>query len=176
MNDINVLVTKFQNKDQNAFKKLYSIYSDSIYGIIHNIVKDKAIAEDLVQDTFLKTWQNSESYCPKKGRFFTWLVNIARHGAIDKLRSKNYKMAKNNLGTDSYLYDIASHNNLDNHTNAIGLKQHASKLSPKRFEIIDLIFFKGYTQKQVSEELDIPLGTVKTRSRNSILKLRTFLL
>ena len=175
-NNIDSFVSQFQNKNQKAFNKLYNIYNKSVYGIIYKIVKDNAIAEDLLQDTFIKAWQNSESYSPEKGRFFTWILNIAHNTAIDKVRSKTYKESRSNFDTDNFYNSISSNDCLDKQTNSIGINKYVSKLSPKGLKVVNLIYFKGFTQKQTSEHLNIPLGTVKTRNRNCINKLRAMML
>jgi len=173
---IDFLVSQFQNKNQKAFEELYDSYNESIYGVIYNIVKNKSIAEELMQDTFIKAWQNSNSYSPEKGRFFTWILNIARNTAIDKIRSKTYKQSRSNLDTDNFYNSISSNDNLDRKTNAIGINKYVSKLNPKGHKVVELIYYKGFTQKQASEHLNIPLGTVKTRTRNCINKLRAMML
>ena len=94
------LINRFQQQDTSAFETLYNMYSQSMQGVIYNIVRDNAIAEEVLQDVFIKAWQNASSYSPKKGRFFTWLINIARNAAIDKTRSKAYKNSQQNLNAD----------------------------------------------------------------------------
>lgn len=172
MSDLKELVEQFQNKNENAFEKLYQMYSESIHGVIFNIVKNKAVADDLIQDTFVKAWKNAATYSSKKGRFFTWILNIARNTAIDKLRSKSYKQSKLNFNLDLVENTVSSPEDLNKNTNAVGIKKLLPKLSSKRCIIIELLFIKGFTQKEVSEHLDMPLGTVKTRSRNGIRDLR----
>ena len=88
--DLDALVLQFKNKDEKAFETLYNMYSDSMQGVIYNIVKDSDIAQEIMQDVFIKAWNKSDSYDNSKGRFFTWLINIARNAAIDKTRSKNF--------------------------------------------------------------------------------------
>ncbi|MFT4661436.1 MAG: RNA polymerase sigma factor (sigma-70 family) [Glaciecola sp.] len=80
------IIERFQNKDEKAFETLYKMYGVSIKGVIFNIVRDDDIAEEVMQDVFVSAWKNSETYSVKKGRFFTWLLNIARNAAIDKTR------------------------------------------------------------------------------------------
>ena len=170
------LIVLFQEKDAKAFESLYNMYSDSMKGVIYNIVRDDAIAEEVVQDVFIKAWHNAASYSAKKGRFFTWLINIARNAAIDKTRSKAYKNSKGNLNADFFVDIIQSQDNLDNKTDAIGIKKFVTKLGNKCKEVIELLYFKGYTQKEASEELKTPIGTIKTRNRNCIKELREIVL
>ena len=176
MAELEILVQQFQKKDQGAFEKLYGMYSDSIHGVVYNIVRDTAIADEIMQDVFIKAWQKSETYSSKKGRFFTWILNIARNTAIDKVRSKTYKESRSNFDTDNFYNSISSNDCLDKQTNSIGINKYVSKLSPKGLKVVNLIYFKGFTQKQTSEHLNIPLGTVKTRNRNCINKLRAMML
>lgn len=170
--ELEVLIEKFQKKDARAFESLYEMYNDSIFGVVNNIVKNDDIATEVMQDVFIKAWNKSESYTSGKGRFFTWLLNIARNAAIDKVRSKSFKNSQKNLDVDFFVHSIETNDNLDQQTNAIGIKKYVGKLAEKCKKIIDFIYFKGYTQKETSETLEIPLGTVKTRNRNCINELR----
>ena len=167
---------QFKNKDEKAFETLYNMYSDSMQGVIYNIVKDSDIAQEIMQDVFIKAWNKSDSYDNSKGRFFTWLINIARNAAIDKTRSKNFKNNSKNLNSDYFVDIIQSNDNLDASTNTIGLKKFVSKLPEMCRKVIELLYFKGFTQKEASEELEIPLGTIKTHNRNCIMQLRKDLL
>ncbi|WP_298420023.1 sigma-70 family RNA polymerase sigma factor [uncultured Kordia sp.] len=173
--ELEKLIEKFQQKDVKAFESLYTMYNDSIFGVIYTIVKNEDIATEILQDVFVKAWNKADSYNAGKGRFFTWLLNIARNAAIDKTRSKSFKNAQQNLDVDFFVHSIETNDSLDEKTNAIGLKKYVSKLAEKCKKIIDFIYFKGYTQKETSEALEIPLGTIKTRNRNCINELRKML-
>lgn len=173
---LELLISKFQQKDEKAFETLYSMYGESMHGVIYNIVRDHDIADEVVQDVFIKAWHNASSYSAEKGRFFTWILNIARNAAIDKTRSKAFKNSRKNLDTE-YFADILPHSdNLDERTDAIGIKKFVSQLAKKCIEVIELLYFRGYTQKEASETLNIPIGTIKTRNRNCIQQLRTIVL
>jgi RNA polymerase sigma-70 factor (ECF subfamily) len=176
MTDLETLVKQFQDKNQVAFEKLYEMYSKSIHGVVYNIVKDSDIADELMQDVFIKAWKKSETYSSKKGRFFTWILNIARNTAIDKTRSKAFKQSKQNLNADFFVDIIASHDNLDSSTDTIGIKKFVTNLGQKCKAIIELLYFKGFTQKEASEALQMPIGTIKTRNRNCIQQLRDMVL
>ncbi|MBP2833445.1 sigma-70 family RNA polymerase sigma factor [Aquimarina sp. U1-2] len=166
------LIAALQNQNQDAFKRVYDMYADNVYGIIYTIIKDKSLSEEVLQDVFLKIWKNANSYSEKKGRFFTWILNIARNAAIDKTRSKSFKNTSQNQSAD-YFVDILEHkDNFSSKIDAIGIKKYIASLEPLCKKVIDLLFFKGFTQKEASEELNIPLGTIKTRNRICIDKLR----
>lgn len=173
--DLNALVSRFQQKDGKAFEDLYAMYSKSMHGVIFNIVRDADIAQEVLQDVFMKAWDNADSYSSKKGRFFTWLLNIARNAAIDKMRSKDFKNSKKNLDSQFFVDILETEENYSRATDGIGVKSFVNKLAAKCTEIIDLLYFKGFTQKEASETLDMPVGTIKTRNRNCINELRRML-
>ena len=173
--NLDLLIKKFKQKDIEAFEKLHDMYSDSVYGIINNIVKNDEIAKEITQDVFIKVWNNSDSYNSKKGRFFTWLLNVSRNAAIDYTRSKKFKETQQNIDIESFADIMGAAENLDNATDTIGLKEIVFKLGEKCKLVIDLIYFKGFTQKEASEALEMPIGTIKTRNRNCINDLRVLL-
>ena len=175
---LDTLVAKFQQKDEKAFETLYNMYSKSMHGVIYNIVRNHDIAQEVMQDVFIKAWNNANSYTAEKGRFFTWILNISRNAAIDKTRSKSFKNSGKNLNSDFFVSIIEnndSNDRLDDQTDAIGIKNFVSKLAKTCIEVIELLYFKGYTQKEASETLKMPIGTIKTRNRNCIMELRNML-
>ncbi|GLB49990.1 RNA polymerase sigma factor [Neptunitalea lumnitzerae] len=169
------LVILIKKKDPRSFDYLYDMYADNLFGVIHTILKNKEESEDVLQEAFVKIWNNLDAYDDNKGRFFTWILNIARNLAIDKYRSKGFNNHKKNLSTENFVDIIKGSYSLNASTDAIGIKKFIKKLKPTCIKIIDLLFFKGFTQKEASEELDIPLGTVKTRNRACINELRNML-
>ncbi len=173
MEQPNSLIIEMQNGNENAFSRIYSLYSEAIYGIIYSIVLDEGVAEEIMQDVFVKIWNNSKSYDIKKGRFFTWILNIARNSAIDETRSKSFKNSKKNLSTTHFVHILSTTDNLNKSTNAIGIRKFVDALKPMCIKIIDLLYFKGFTQVDASKTLEIPLGTLKTRNRKCMNELRT---
>jgi RNA polymerase sigma-70 factor (ECF subfamily) len=167
-----ILIAK---KDEKAFGHIYNMYSRSLFAVISNLVRDREEAEDVLQEVFVKIWKNIETYNESKGRFYTWILNIARNSAIDKLRSKGFNNSRKNLPADNFVHLLDDGGRLNNRIDAIGIRDFVKKLKPKCIQIIELLFFKGYTQQEASEALDIPLGTVKTQNRNCINDLRNFL-
>jgi RNA polymerase sigma factor (sigma-70 family) len=169
------LVFLLKDRDNQAFSYLYDNYSGALHSIILQIIQENELACDVLQEVFINIWRKIESYDPVKGRLFTWMLNIARNASIDTLRSKNYQNAKKNQElTDNV--DIktgaqATQLNVDN----IGLRKILEKLKPEQRILIELAYFKGYTHEEIAEIEGIPLGTVKTRIRNSLLLLRAYL-
>jgi len=174
--NLDILVEKFKQKDEKAFESLYTMYSESMHGVIYNIVRNQDIAEEVMQDVFIKAWHKADTYSSTKGRFFTWILNIARNAAIDKTRSKSFKNSKQNLDATFFVDILETSDSLDSKTDAIGIKNYVSKLAKKCIEVIELLYFKGYTQSEASETLDMPIGTIKTRNRNCIKELRNMVL
>ena len=167
------LLPMLLKKDDRAFSLVYDMYSKSLFSVINNLVNDKDEAEDVLQEVFVKIWRNIDMYSDSKGRFYTWILNIARNTAIDKLRSKGFSNKQKNLSSDNFVHLLDDSNNLINRIDVIGIREFVEKLKPKCIQIIELLFFRGYTQQEASDELEIPLGTVKTH--NCINDLRTYL-
>ena len=166
------LIPLLLKKDDRSFTLLYDNYSKSLYGVIFTLIKDREEAEDVLQEVFIKIWKNIDSYSESKGRLYTWMLNIARNTSIDKLRSKGFNNNQKNLSSDNFVHILDDNSKTINRIDAIGIKEFIKKLKPKCIQIIDLLFFKGYTQQETSDELEIPLGTVKTQNRNCMNELR----
>ena len=162
------IIPLLQLQDKKAIKLLYDNYSSVLYGFILRIVCSPDIAQDVLQETFVKVWKNGSQYDATKGKLLTWLLNIARNTAIDVTRTGDWKMSKR---TDdaSYLEGFGEHSIKPEH---IGLKELASRLNPKHQAMIDLVYFQGYTHQEIEKEFNIPLGTIKTRLRAAVLSLR----
>ena len=119
-------------------------------------------------------WSAFSQYDASKGRLFTWMLNICRNQAIDKIRSGSYRVGlKTQDISDTNTSAMAG--NMQTQPDHIGIKEITEKLNPDQKVIIDMMYFEGFTQSEVAEELNIPLGTVKTRARNAIKTLSKFL-
>lgn len=169
------LIIQLQEGNEKAFEKVYELYSESIFGVIFTILKDEKLAEEVLQDVFLKIWEKAPTYEASKGRFFTWILNIARNASIDELRSRTYKDSQKNVEDETFVDVIESGQSLADNTEAIGLHKYIRLLEPLCRSIIELLFFQGYTQKESAKALEMPLGTLKTRNRMCIKKLRASL-
>ncbi|QCX00427.1 sigma-70 family RNA polymerase sigma factor [Aggregatimonas sangjinii] len=170
--NLEALVQRFQEKDITAFETLHGMYAENICGVINTIVRNDALAQEICQDVFVKIWNKADTYSTSKGRFFTWILNIARNAAIDEVRSKSHKQQKRNLSADYFVGILDRATEEETTVDTRGLKKMIKKLKVKCLEIIEMIYYRGYTQKEVAEELEIPLGTVKTRNRSCISQLR----
>src|ERR1700712_777553 len=150
------------------------MYSSSLFGVISRIINDTAISEDVLQETFVKIWNSFSSYSTEKGRLFTWMVNIARNLAIDKIRSKDFKNQNKNQDIENNVTFIDGQRNTVYKPELLGIKELVETLKPEQKSILDLVYFKGYTHVEAAEELGIPLGTIKTRLRMAIIELRKY--
>ena len=164
-----------KKKDLKAFEVLYENYSAALYGVIYRIVNSEELAQDLLQESFVKIWKNTGSYDPSKGRLFTWMLNIARNTAIDAVRSKQFRQDSQIQSIDNSVYSVNKRSKVTTPVDHIGVKEALPQLKEEHRLIIDMLYFGGYTQDEVSKELNVPLGTVKTRARAAIQHLREIL-
>jgi len=167
-------VLALRNREKIAIEALYDMYSASLYGVISRIIMDTATAEDVLQETFVKIWHSFSGYSSEKGRLFTWKVNIARNLAIDKIRSKDYKNQNKNQELENNVTFIDEQRSTVYKPELLGIKELVETLKPEQKSILELVYFKGYTHVEAAEELDIPLGTIKTRLRMAIQQLRKY--
>ncbi|WP_194852389.1 RNA polymerase sigma factor [Nonlabens antarcticus] len=167
-----LLIARMQEGSEVAFTRIYERYQKALHGVIFAIVKKEDVAQEILQDVFIKIWKNADTYDSNSGRFFTWILNIARNASVDYLRSKRHKNSLKNLSSDNFVDIIVSKSDLDEQTNTMFVKQWVEKLEPMCIKIIDVIFFKGFTFKDGAEELDMPSGTLKTRHRKCLNSLR----
>lgn len=166
------LVILLKQKSQEAFNYLYKNYSGVLYGIVKRVISDDQTAQDVLQDVFVKIWNNIGQFNPEKGRIYTWMINIARNAAIDKLRSKSEVMKSKIQAGEDAVYNVSAGLKTEQKTDAIGLRKIVSGLKPEYEVIVDLAYYKGFTLDEIAKTLDIPLGTVKTRMRHAMQLLR----
>jgi RNA polymerase sigma factor (sigma-70 family) len=168
------LIALLQQRNNQAFTYLYDNYSGALFGVICQIISNKEAANDVLQEVFINIWRKIETYDLSKGRLFTWMLNIARNAAIDKIRSKSWQ---NDLKNQQMPEDV---NKLESqsvklNTDNLGIKKVLGKLKEEQRALIELSYFQGYTHEEIAKGLNIPLGTVKTRIRSALLQLRSMI-
>jgi len=166
--DTTMLVQMIKSHSKRGFTILYDNYSTSLYNALIKIVRRSEVAEELLQDTFVKIWKNIERFDDTKGTLFTWMLNIARNLAIDYLRSTSCKNQLQNVNIELFFLHQNYPANIHLRNNEVDykdFKKKALQIEQKYAEVIEKICFQGYTQNQTSELLNLPLGTVKTRAR-----------
>lgn len=166
------LVSLLRQQDRKGFEYLYDRYSAALYGVVLRIVRTEALAEDVVQEAFVKIWKNFTAYERTKGTLFTWMLNVARNTAIDKIRSQDYRQQAQIQDVTQNVSSIDRQASVEMPVNHIGFEKFVAQLKPEHQILVDYLYFKGYTQSEVAQELDIPLGTVKTRIKTAISHLR----
>lgn len=164
------LVQLLRQRGQAVFNYLYDNYSGALHAIILNIVNEEELASDVLQEVFVKIWKQIDSYDSSKGRLFTWMLNIARNASIDTIRSKSYQNSRQNRELTEDMYAMAGSS--QSRTDQIGLRKMVHNLKEEYKVLVELSYFQGYTQDEISKMLNVPLGTVKTRLRTALIQLR----
>jgi RNA polymerase sigma-70 factor (ECF subfamily) len=169
------LIPLLLKKDQRGFTIMYDMYSKSLFAVISNLVSDREEAEDVLQEVFVKIWKNIETYSDAKGRLYTWMLNIARNTAIDALRKKKSGFGDKIQSIDNNVNIVDSDKNSSIKDDLDAIKQMSKKLNQEQFEVFNAVYFLGYTQDEVAQMLNLPLGTVKTRCRSAIKNIQKLL-
>lgn len=165
-----ILVLHLRQGNRKAFQHLYSNYRESLLRVISTVIKDPDQADDLLQDTYVKIWQRFSRYDASQGGLFNWMLNIARNTAIDAIRRRN-KATELLVYVESDIQPMALC--WVPAVDSIGLKQLVKQmLLPQQWQVIDLVYWHGYTFIQIADQLVLPLGTVKSRARQSLIRLR----
>lgn len=163
------IVILLQDGDKKAITLLYEYYSDAIYGVILKVISNEEVAQDVLQESFVKIWKNSKKYDASKAKLFTWIYRIAYNTAIDKVRSLKNKTNKEVQIDISSVYRIKSG---ELNQDVLDIQKHLGTLDEKYQIVINALFFEGMTQQEASEELDIPLGTIKSRLKIGLRELK----
>ncbi|MEZ5039876.1 MAG: sigma-70 family RNA polymerase sigma factor [Saprospiraceae bacterium] len=169
------IIRLLKQQDKKSIEILYDQYGAALYGVVLKIVQAETLAEDVLQDTFVKIWRNGATYDSDKGTLFTWMLNIARNTAIDTIKSAAYRHGKKIQEVDFSVYDHKDWR-VEQHPEHIGLQSAVNGLEEKYRLIIDLAYFQGYTQQEIVEYLSIPLGTVKSRVKIGLRELKKLFL
>jgi RNA polymerase sigma-70 factor (ECF subfamily) len=167
--EILALVDRLKSRDESAMGEVYDRFASTLYGVASKVVRSDEIAQDVVQDSFVKIWKKVETYDSSKGTFFTWMLNITRNTAIDFLRKtkKENPASIQDIENSVHIRDGAAQN-----IDTIGIAALVNNLNEDQRILVEYIYFKGFTQQEVSDELGIPLGTVKTRIRSAVQELK----
>jgi len=162
------IVSLLAEKDDKAISLLYDNYGDTLYGVALKVVRNEELAQDVLQESFIKIWKKAHSYDPSKAKLFTWLFRITRNTAIDKLRSLSNKSDKEVQINVSDVYNLGV-NGIK--SEFLDVQENVEKIEPKYQIVLEALFFQGMTQQEASDELEIPLGTVKSRLKIGLREL-----
>ncbi|TAD92629.1 MAG: sigma-70 family RNA polymerase sigma factor [Bacteroidetes bacterium] len=167
------LVALLQSRSQQGFTYLYDHYSGALYHAILALVTDADLANDVLQEVFINIFKRIDSYDASRSRLYTWMLNIARNAAIDMLRSKGFRQMQQNREATEAVYEGGA--TTQTPIDQIGLRKMVGSLKQELSQVLELAYFGGYTQEEISHMLELPLGTVKTRVRTALKQLRTLM-
>ena len=179
--DDEALLQRLSYRDLEAFRSLYDRYGDLVYSAVLRIVRDVHIAQDMVQEVFLRIWRRPESYVAQRGRFSTWLISVARNRAVDEVRARSRRYRHETASPEQQERELPSSDDNDPALTAELADQRQLiikalvELPLEQRRVIELAYFGGLTQQESAQQLSQPLGTVKTRIRLGMQKLRTAL-
>jgi RNA polymerase sigma-70 factor (ECF subfamily) len=171
------LIQQVANQDRDAFSQLYDRFSTLVFTLAMRMLKARSDAEDLLQEVFVQVWRQAQSYSAERGSPEAWIINIARSRAIDKIRSIR-RMQKSFVLTDDPAQAESSHNvesSAAESETRLAMNSALANLPDTQRKVLELAYFDGLTQSEIADRLAEPLGTVKTRMRSGIQKLREIL-
>lgn len=175
------LMKRIKAKDEQALAELYDLYNHLLYGMIISIVKKREEAEDVLQEVFIKVWEKASTFNDDRGNVYSWLVTLTRNKAIDRIRSKDYKTQKKATQDVDAPEFFLEGNKFDPLETTIFsdrselVKKALGEIPESQSEVLKIAYYRGLTQREISDQLDIPLGTVKTRMREGMIKLKDIL-
>ena len=175
------LMRRIAYRDLEAFRILYNRYGNLVYSTTLRIVRDVHLAQDMVQETFLRLWRKPESYVAQRGRFATWLISVARNRAVDEIRSRQRRYRHETASPEQQERELPAPEQDDPALTAELADQRRlilaalAGLPSEQRQVIELAYFGGLTQQEIAQRLSQPLGTVKTRVRLGMQKLRAAL-
>jgi len=167
------LIDQVIKGDKAAFKEIYSRFSQVVYNLALRMLRDKEDAEEVVQEIFLQVWKKAYSYDSERGAVSTWILNIARSRSIDKLRTVGYRQQNIEIDEEK----VNSNDDLsriieDKEESKNVIRQALDSLPDKQRIAIEMVYFAGFTHLEAAEKLNEPVGTIKTRIRLGVLKLK----
>ena len=173
------LLAQIGEQDREALASLYDRYGRRVFALAVRILNDPVGSEEVTQDVFMSVWRRGASYTSKKGKFTTWLFSIAHNRTIDELRKRRRDRSRENDDIEDH-YDLKS-SDISPADAAVAssefekVKAAMEKLPEEQKSVVELSYFKGLTQTEIATKTGQPLGTVKTRMRLALKKLRVAL-
>lgn len=175
------LMKRIKARDAKALEELYDTYNSLLYGLVITIVKKREEAEDVLQEVFLKIWEKAHTFDESRGNVYSWIVTLTRNKAIDRIRSKGFKTqqkASTSISEPEFILEGDKYDPLETtiYSNRAELvKKALDQIPENQREVIEIAYYKGMTQSEIADHLNLPLGTVKTRTRQGLIKLKDIL-
>ena len=176
-----VLMLAIANQDQHAFSVLYDRYADLVYSASSRVLADAQLAEDSTQDVFVRLWTRPETFISERGRFVSWLMSVTRNRAVDELRARGRRRRREggSLGEPDEAAEPLFQGEAEDpqlsaelHEEQVAVRRALRLIPGEQRVALELAYFRGLTQQEIAAELHEPLGTVKTRIRLGMQKLR----
>src|SRR3990172_4797035 len=175
------LMSRLFYRDRRAFEAIFDRYGDLVYSMALRVLRDPHLAEDISQEIFVRLWSKPGSYVAERGRFLTWLISVTRNRAVDEVRSRGRRQRYETASPEEQERELPAGNANDPALNAQlaeearAVRATLAGLPGEQRQVIELAYFGGFTQQEISQRLDQPLGTVKTRGRLGMQKMRAAL-
>jgi RNA polymerase sigma-70 factor (ECF subfamily) len=175
------LMRRLFHRDRRAFEAMFDRYGDLVYSTALRVLRDPHLAEDMSQEIFVRLWRKPDSYVAERGRFLTWLISVTRNRAVDEVRSRGRRQRHETASPEEQERELPAGNANDPALNALlaeearAVRAALAGIPGEQREVIELAYFGGFTQQEISQRLSQPLGTVKTRIRLGMHKLRAAL-
>jgi RNA polymerase sigma-70 factor, ECF subfamily len=169
------IIKRLHNRDPDGLAAAYDRYGHTAYALFVRITRDKTVAEDLVQELFLRLWNRSREFDSNRGALGVWILSIARNMAIDYVRSAQHRFS-NRLRSMDHLEPLCFSFNPSGHESRIDdvrtIQEAFAALSADEKRVMELAYFEGFSQSEIAENINEPLGTVKSRMRSALARLR----
>jgi RNA polymerase sigma-70 factor (ECF subfamily) len=169
------LAERLKRREPDAMAQLYDSYGKLAFSLIYRIVRDVGVAEDLVQETFLRVWHRAQGFDAGRGALGPWLLAVARNRAIDYIRSSGGKMARGSLDLEYAEHPstfVNFESDLLTRDREMRVRKAVDRLNENQRHVIELAYFEGLSQSEMAERMGQPLGTVKTWVRSALKNLR----
>ena len=173
------LLQLIARKDEAALEELYDRYVRLLFSVALHMVGNRSASEEIVLDVFTRIWENAGGYRQERSQATTWMTSITRYRAIDYLRRQGARPEHNSVSWEVLLWEPVSTSNPERETGLALRRQRIrsclTQLPEEQRQVILLAYFRGLTQREIADQLELPLGTVKTRIRLGLKKLRFLL-
>jgi len=174
------LLARVAKRERAAFEQLYDRYKNILYATAMKFLKEDADAQDVVQDVFIQIWDKAKLYDPAKGKPLTWALTLTRNRSIDRIRAiQRRTRLRDDFGKETVVDESAGMrealSGVDAGEKNQILREAVGRLSPEQRKVIEMAFFRGFTQSEIADRLGEPLGTVKARARRGLMKLKELL-
>jgi len=163
------IIELIKSGNEQGLRLLYKHYAPALHGVALRQLRNEMYAEEALQNTFMKVWSKIDQYDATKSTLYTWMINILRNSSIDISRTQKFQVEKKTISIDN---NVHSSSFTESREFSMDAKKLLEGMEDKYSVVLDYLYLRGYSQSELSEELDLPLGTIKTRVKKAIDILR----